>query len=192
MIQICDLIVEKGGRTICHVEQFAAARGEQVAVLGSNGSGKTTLLRVLAGLEHDFTGRCEVDVPVGSRVYVHQAPYLFRGSALFNAAYGLAAQGVAKRERQVVAKKWLDDLGVGSLANRQCSSLSGGEQRRVALARAFATKADLLLLDEPLADLDPKGIEFVNRALAAVEDSTVLISSPVPLHGIATTLVVGG
>jgi tungstate transport system ATP-binding protein len=181
MLQIRDLKVEKTGKVICQVDELDVARGEHLAVIGGNGSGKSTLLRIIAGLEQKFSGTCDADVAVGSRVFVHQAPYLFRGTALFNAAYGLAARGIARQRRNAEAQRWLDELGVGHLSDRQCVSLSGGEQRRVALARAFATQADILLLDEPLADLDSEGIEFVYRALALSSRSTVLVSSPVPL-----------
>ncbi len=181
MLRIRNLKVEKAGKTICHVPELDVAHGDRVAVIGANGSGKTTLLRVVAGLAADITGECRVDVPPRRRVFVHQAPVLFRGSVLFNAAYGLAARNVPRRERTATARQWLGTLGVDHLHNRHCAHLSGGERRRVALARAFATGADVLLLDEPLADLDPEGIDAVCRALSMASSSTILITSPVPL-----------
>jgi tungstate transport system ATP-binding protein len=181
MLQIRNLKVDKAGKTICRVDKLDIQRGERIAVIGANGCGKTTLLRVVGGLESEFSGLCQADVPLGERVYVHQSPYLFRGTVLQNATYGLATRGMSRRDQLSAAHRWLDELGVGHLAARQCATLSGGEQRRVALARALATEADLLLLDEPLADLDCEGMEFVWRAIAAVAGSTVVVSSPVPL-----------
>jgi len=183
MLQIKNLKVDKGSDTICHVPQLEARRGERVAVVGRNGSGKTTLLRVISGLQKEFAGHCVADTPRHRRVFVHQAPYMFRGSVLFNTLYGLSSRRQPRQRRIDIAKQWLDTLGVGELANREGRTLSGGEQRRVALARAFATGADLLLLDEPLADLDEAGIELVGRAISAASDATILITSPVPLPG---------
>lgn len=181
MIDIRDLIVERAGKTICKVQELSVASGENAAVIGANGSGKTTLLRVLGGLEDRYAGRCQASVPQRDRVYVHQSPFLFRGTVLFNACYGLAARNIPRDERTTVAQRWLATFGVGHLAERQCRFLSGGERRRVALARAFATQAALLLLDEPFADLDDEGIEVVARAIHETPKSTILISSPVPL-----------
>ena len=181
MLQIRDLQVDKAGQTVCSVPELEVGRGERVAVIGSNGCGKTTLLRVVAGLEREFTGRCQVDAAPRDRVYLHQSPYLFRGSVLFNASYGLAARHVPRRERLATAREWLGTMGVERLVHRRCRHLSGGERRRVALARALAIPADLLLLDEPFADLDEPGIDLVCRALSALPRATILIASPVPL-----------
>lgn len=181
MLRIRDLKVEKAGRTICHVGELDVTRGERLAVIGPNGSGKTTLLRVAGGLERDFAGECRVAAPPRDRVYVHQSPYLLRGSVMFNATYGLAARKVPRRERDAAARQWLGTLGVEHLMHRRSRRLSGGETRRVALARALAVRPDLLLLDEPLADLDEAGIAAVCRALDALTNTTILIASPVPL-----------
>jgi ABC-type nitrate/sulfonate/bicarbonate transport system ATPase subunit len=181
MLRIRDLRLGKAGKTICHVPELEVRRGERIAVVGPNGSGKTTLLRVVGGLERQFTGECRVDVPSRERVYVHQSPHLFRGSVLSNAKYGLAARHLPRRKQVSTAREWLRTLGVEHLVHRQCASLSGGERRRVALARAFATEPEILLLDEPLADLDQEGIDIVCRAISASSIWTVLIASPVPL-----------
>jgi tungstate transport system ATP-binding protein len=183
MLHVNDLKVDKRGATICHVPQLVARRGERIAVIGPNGSGKTTLLRVIGGLQTEFSGRCAAKTPMRRRIYVHQSPYLFRGSVLANTMYGLSSRRQSRRRKMEIAKQWLDTLGVAELANREGRTLSGGERRRVALARAFATGADLLLLDEPLADLDETGIELVGRAISAAADATILITSPVPLAG---------
>ena len=178
MLEIRNLQVERGGNTICRVPRLTVGRAERVALVGSNGSGKTTLLRVLSGLERAFEGDVVVSVSMRERVYLHQLPYLFRGSVLANVMLGAAARKLPRREQLTEAHQWLERLGVSHLADRQSTRLSGGERRRVALARTFITGAPLLLLDEPFADLDQSGIDGVCRAMAALPEATVLISSP--------------
>ena len=189
MLQIRNLRVERGGNTICQVPSLEVKRGERVAVVGANGSGKTTLLRVLGGLECEFSGELTVDVGMRDRVYLHQAPYLFRGSVLANVMLGSSARPLLRRHRIAESRGWLDRFGVAHLADRQSAHLSGGEQRRIALARAFATGAELLLLDEPFADLDQAGIDCVCEAMAALPERTLLISSPGPFPGVPAARV---
>jgi len=181
LLHIRNLRVDKAGKTICHVPELKVGRGERVAVIGPNGSGKTTFLRVVSGLEVRCTGECRADVPRLDRVYVHQSPYLFRGSVLSNTVYGLAARRVPRRAQRSLAHQWLTNLGIGHLSQRRSTSLSGGERRRVALARALVIQPAMLLLDEPFADLDQEGIDRVCGALSIVVNSTILISSPLPL-----------
>jgi len=175
-IQIRDLEVRKSGKRICFVPELDIQAGDRLAVTGPNGSGKTTLLRVLMGLE-SYEGQCQVSIPPEKRVYVHQQPYLFRGSVRFNAAYGGELRRLPRDERAALSLHWLDLLGVKHLADRRCETLSGGEKRRVALARAFALGRDLLLLDEPLAELDDGGIACVMRALEE-SPATIIIATP--------------
>ncbi|REJ90155.1 MAG: ATP-binding cassette domain-containing protein [Planctomycetota bacterium] len=186
-VEIRDLEVRRGPATICRVAHLEVAAGERLALVGANGSGKTTLLRVVAGLETKFAGEVRPTPSAGEGLYVHQSPYLFRGTVLSNTAYGLAARGMDRPRQREVALRWLQRLGVEHLAERRASSLSGGEQRRVALARAMAVEPSLLLLDEPLAELDDDAIESVGRAVAELSATTVVIASPVPLPaGLAT------
>lgn len=142
---------------------LSAGPGTTIAVVGPNGAGKTTLLRALLGL----TPRSRARLRLGN-VDVSQLPPHRRGvawvpqdgalfphlTALGNTAYGLRARGVSRREARRSAQQWLDRLGVGHLAARRPSQVSGGQAQRVALARALAARPRLLLLDEPLAALD--------------------------------------
>ena len=173
MIEISQLKVEKQSQTICQIAELQVQPGETLAVIGSNGSGKTTLMRVLAGLEQSYSGQCKVGIHYLERTYLHQQPLLFRGTVLGNVHYAW------RSEQEPI--DWLRKLGVDHLAQRTTLNLSGGETRRTALARALATGAKLLLLDEPLADLDPQATEKVCQTLAELEDTTIVISSPTPL-----------
>jgi tungstate transport system ATP-binding protein len=181
VLSIRDLNVVKAGTSICRLRHLDLNRGERLAVLGRNGSGKTTLLRVIGGLEKDFDGQCRIAVAPRNCVYLHQLPYLFRGTVLFNVAYGLAARKVDRRETRRRAHHWLEVFGVEHLAQRRCAHLSGGERRRVALARVFAVQPEMLLLDEPLADLDEVGVDLVCNAIPLLPQTTIVISSPNPL-----------
>jgi putative spermidine/putrescine transport system ATP-binding protein len=138
--------------------------GELVALIGASGSGKTTTLRMVAGYEAPDAGQVLLDgrditaLPPQRRdfgmVFQHYAlfPHMSVGD---NVAFGLEARGVSRRERMARAAKALADVGLGGAERRQVQSLSGGEQQRVALARALVIEPRVLLLDEPLSNLDP-------------------------------------
>ncbi|MFJ2938343.1 ABC transporter permease [Streptomyces sp. NPDC087219] len=148
--------------------------GTTIAVVGPNGAGKTTLLRALLGL----TPRAHAGLRLGDEdvtalpphrrhvAWVPQDGALFpHMSALANTAYGLRAQGVGRAEARREALTWLDRLGVGPLAHRRPTQLSGGQAQRVALARALAARPRLLVLDEPLAALDQTTRAHVRHTL---------------------------
>lgn len=177
MIEISNLLVQRDGTTICQVEQLSIKRGDRLAILGANGSGKTTLLRVLAGLTKEFSGECRLEVDHRRCTYLHQQPYLFRGTVLANVRYG-ERTSVGQGSR---GDAWLDRLELGHLSERSTVDLSGGERRRVAIARALATQPELLLLDEPLADLDDDAASTVVTALTQLENVTCVIASPTEL-----------
>ena len=179
LIRIAKMRVFKAGRCISALEELVVEAGERVLLTGSNGSGKTTLLRVLATLEVQYEGMCQVGVVARERIYVHQMPSLFRGTALGNARYGLKARSIPRTRRNEVARQWLARLGVEHIAAQPVRTLSGGERRRLALARAFAVQPKLLLLDEPFADLDDEGVARICDCLELLGDATtVVLSSP--------------
>ena len=148
---------------------LSIAPGELLALVGASGSGKTTTLRIAAGYETPDSGRVMLTDESGqTRDITHEPPQrrgfgmVFQHYALFphmtveqNVAFGLEARGVGKRERLERAREALAGVGLDDKAARQVQALSGGEQQRVALARALVISPRVLLLDEPLSNLDP-------------------------------------
>jgi iron(III) transport system ATP-binding protein len=145
------------------------APGELVALVGASGSGKTTTLRIAAGYETADSGRVLLAEGAGTpRDITHEPPQrrgfgmVFQHYALFphmrveeNVAFGLEARGIRKTQRLDQARAALASVGLEDKAARPVQALSGGEQQRVALARALVIKPRVLLLDEPLSNLDP-------------------------------------
>jgi ABC-type nitrate/sulfonate/bicarbonate transport system ATPase subunit len=143
--------------------------GEVVVLIGPNGAGKSTLLGALAGLLPVTRGTIERAGRVAAAL---QAPALARRSARANVEAALQWWGVARRERRERALAALHAIGARALADRPAGALSGGEARRVHLARALALEADALLLDEPFAGLDaPTRAELLYDAASALRDA---------------------
>jgi ABC-type sulfate/molybdate transport systems ATPase subunit len=153
-----------GARVLTGVDLTIPA-GTTTTLIGSSGAGKTTLLRVIAGLERATAGQLLIGdrdvttaVPHTRRVgVVFQEPRLFPHlSVADNVAFGLQAAGIDRAARRATAGALLERVGMAGTGSRTVEGLSGGEQQRVNLARALAVDPDVLLLDEPLAAVDPE------------------------------------
>ena len=148
--------------------------GAPTMLIGPNGSGKTSLMRVAMGLVAPSSGRVTYggrsDVPPVRRAIVFQRPAMLRRSAKGNLRYALAAASVPRAEREERAAQLLSLVGLVPIGERPARKLSGGEQQRLAIARALAKDPDILFLDEPTASLDPaaaKATEDIIRDIAA-------------------------
>lgn len=182
LMQLEGIVVCKSGRVICRMDELTAGDGERLLICGVNGSGKTTLLRVMAGLERGFAGRRRTRLSPREIGFVHQHPYMFRTTVLENVMYGLRAHGRRGPAARHLAENWLERLGVGHLRDRLACVLSGGETRRVALARALVLQPRLLLLDEPFAELDPMARDLTAAALRELRDCTLVVTNPYSLR----------
>lgn len=165
LIEAKQLRVILGGRQIIDIPSFSVYPNEVVAVIGPNGSGKTTLLLTLALLLKPAGGEIlyhgQPVVPGSETLKLRrrfavlfQEPLLLSGSAWDNVTLGLRIRGVNKDDIKTRARKWLERFGVAGLAKRQVKTLSGGEAKRVSLARAFVLQPEILFLDEPFNALD--------------------------------------
>ena len=139
--------------------------GERVALVGSNGCGKSTLLRTLHGLLPLSAGTLQRSRDLRVAM-LFQRPYLMRLSVLNNIALGLWLQGVPWRHTAALAREALQRVGMADLAQRHARALSGGQLQRLALARAWALRPAVWLLDEPTASLDPQAKHEVEALIA--------------------------
>ncbi len=175
------------GRTVLEIEQLAIHTGEILALVGPSGAGKSTLLRLLNFLEMPTSGRIVYqnenvngNLPIATRrqvTTVFQRPMLLRASVRENVAYGLGLRGQRGDGR---IDEMLARVGLSELANAPAHKLSGGEMQRVALARALVIEPQVLLLDEPTANLDPYNVglieEIVREHNRARGTSVVLVT----------------
>ena len=162
MLHVRSIKLQFGARVVLDCVSLQVQTGEIVAVLGESGSGKTTLLRVIAGLETPSAGTVWLAGANLSATPVHQRSIgmVFQDNQLFphlsvaeNVAYALRVQGVAASQRQQRVRAMLDLVGLPDFEERAVGQLSGGEAKRVAVARALVAAPQVLLLDEPLSGL---------------------------------------
>ncbi|NVN05137.1 ABC-F family ATP-binding cassette domain-containing protein [Asaia spathodeae] len=168
ILHLRDIVYSLGGRPLLDGAEIGVAPGEKLCLVGRNGSGKSTLLRIAAGEILPDSGQCFVQ-PGIKIVYLPQEPDL----TAFPTSYDYVAQDLPPEE-DYLARSMLAELGL--TGEESTSTLSGGEARRCALARALAARPDLLLLDEPTNHLDLPTIIWLERELASMRSAMIVIS----------------
>lgn len=162
------------GRRVLSIDRLDVHAGEVLGIIGPSGSGKSTLLRLLDFLELPTTGSITFGEyhtngslpPLAARrkvTTVFQRPVLLSRSVTDNVAYGLRIRGENSVDSTVAAA--LDKVGLAELADARARTLSGGEAQRVALARALVIEPEVLLLDEPTANLDPANVKIIENII---------------------------
>ncbi|OZG59992.1 ABC transporter [Bifidobacterium lemurum] len=149
--------------------------GETVAVCGPSGSGKSTLLSILAGWEKPYAGHVERE-NIERVGWVFQNPYgVAERSALDHVVFPLLAKGLTRREAEPRALETMGLFDLGYAAGRRFSDLSGGEAQRLMLARAVCSRPDLLLVDEPTAQLDTRTAHSVSHVLGRLAGQGMIV-----------------
>jgi tungstate transport system ATP-binding protein len=163
-----------GGRGIIQSISCAIDAGSRTVILGPNGAGKSVLMRLCHGLLTPTSGRITWSGMSGSRcaqAMVFQRPVMLRRSAIGNVIYALRLAGMAPEECRLRAQDVLEAVGLSRVANRPARVLSGGEQQRLALARAWALGPEVLFLDEPTANLDPGASRDIESIIGSIHAS---------------------
>ncbi len=185
-----------GSNVALDIEELTIGEGRLYTLTGANGAGKSTLLNILAFLLPQTSGEIFYD---GKRVDWHrgaveeyrrkvtllqQSPYLLGGTVHDNVAFGLKARGIPGEEWRRVVDRALDGVGLRGFRDRKARELSGGETQRVAMARALALKPEVLLLDEPLANIDRETAGLLETVIASLpaQGTTVVMTTHDPDH----------
>jgi tungstate transport system ATP-binding protein len=180
LYNISDLTRVYKGRTVLNLSCLSIEKEKIYALIGANGAGKTTLLNILAFLDNPSSGKIHfLDTPVhyGSSqllklrrrvVLLDQYPILFTGPVWKNVEFGLKVRGVPKSERKGRVEKALAMVQMENFLLADAHKLSGGESKRVALARALVIEPEVLLCDEPTANVDAENQEIILQILKTI------------------------
>ncbi len=190
LLETIGLVKRYGNRTVVDRVSYTVHQGEIVGLLGRNGAGKTTSFRITIGMIEPnagsviFNGEDVADLPMYKRAqrgigYLSQEPSVFqRLTVRENLVAILESMPLKRRDRKARAEKLLDQFGLKHLARQLARDLSGGERRRLEIARALITEPQLILLDEPFSGVDPIAVEGLQQEISRLRTE----------HGIAILL----
>ncbi|MEP6655815.1 MAG: phosphate ABC transporter ATP-binding protein [Betaproteobacteria bacterium] len=167
------IFFQRGSRAIIDGISARIVAGPRTVIVGPNGAGKSVLLRLCHGLLQPTAGVVRWSAPEvrnapRRQAMVFQRPVMLRRSAFANVAYALEVAGYPSRERAARAHEALELVGLASLSGHPARVLSGGEQQRLALARAWTLRPEVLFMDEPTANLDPGATQEIERIIGAM------------------------
>ena len=174
-LKVKNACVEKRGKRILGPINLELSPKGFTIIMGPNGSGKTSLLRLLHGLENprggslDWNGSTETAQLHQS--FVFQSPIMLRRTAIENIIYPLILRNIPKNEALNIAQEWIAKINLEKSAEVNARFLSGGEKQKLAIARALATKPQLLFLDEPTANLDGSATREIEALLQGTRKS---------------------
>ena len=171
-----------GGVPLLSGVDLTIPAGRRLVVLGANGAGKSLLLRLCHGLIDPTSGRrvwANGQTRADAQAMVFQRPVLLRRSVAANLDYPLALRGLSRAERSDTVARTLDRFGLAALAHRPARLLSGGEQQRLALARAWSMRPEILFLDEPTSALDPSATRIIEEMVEgfSAEGITIVLTT---------------
>jgi tungstate transport system ATP-binding protein len=183
LFELRDLKKTYDGRTVLDLERLSLARGKIISLLGPNGAGKTTLLEIMALLSSPSSGEVwfdqeKVDFTAGKLIHlrrkvvlVEQQSILFTTKVWKNVAFPLRIRGTPKARRERIVEELLDLVGMGAFRHAKAHKLSGGETQRVAIARALACSPEVILLDEPTANVDVENQIAIERIIQEINQT---------------------
>jgi tungstate transport system ATP-binding protein len=175
-LRLQDVGYATGGERLIEGVTVELSAGPRTVILGPNGAGKSLLLRLCHGLIRPTSGQITWRLGEGPvlrlrQAMVFQRPVMLRRSAAGNIGFALKLRGLGRRDRRARIDEVMERTGLSSVAHQPARVLSGGEQQRLALARAWALEPEVLFLDEPTASLDPAATRVVEELVLSIHCS---------------------